>query len=162
MTNDKSLDTDAVLYYSLGLICRGVFCWLSGHSRSLFSVIVSLCSKIETVCDKKWFNEYHNLYPTPKTVVKKSNIIKFKRKLILHHVAQNLCLVSVQQKTHVRLFMTFLPTGAMDLIAYCCFRNEPILRSDQVFLFLGGERKSNCSLSAPSSPPPPPPPHSSA
>ena len=106
----KSLDTDAVLHYSLGLICRVIFCWLSRHSCSLFSVLVSLCSKIKTVCDKKWLNEYENLSPTPKNVVKKSNIIKFKRKLIPLHVARNLCLVSVQQKTHMRPFMTFFPS----------------------------------------------------
>ena len=85
----KSLDTDAVLHYSLGLICRVIFCWLSRHSCSLFSVLVSLCSKIKTVCDKKWLNEYENLSPTAKNVVKKSNIIKFKRKLIPLHVARN-------------------------------------------------------------------------
>ena len=123
----ESLDTDAVLHYSLGLICRVIFCWLSRHSRSLFSVLVSLCSKIETVCDKKWLDEYDNLSPTPKNVVKKSNIIEFKRKLMPLHVARNLCLVSVQQKTHMRLFITFFPTGAMDLTANCCFRNEPHL-----------------------------------
>ena len=36
--------------YSLGWICRVIFCWLSRHSRSLFSAIVSLCSRMETVC----------------------------------------------------------------------------------------------------------------
>ena len=41
------------LRYSFGLICRVIFCWLSRHSRSLFSVIVSLCSKIDTVCNGK-------------------------------------------------------------------------------------------------------------
>ena len=91
----KSLDTDAVLHYSLDLICRVIFCWLSRHSRSLFSVLVSLCSKIEIVCDKKWLDEYDNLSPTPKNVVKKSNIIEFKRKLMPLHVARNLCLNSV-------------------------------------------------------------------
>ena len=106
----KSLDTDAVLHYSLSLISRVIFYWLSRHSCSLFSVLVSLCSKIKTVCDKKWLNEYENLSPTPKNVVKKSNIIKFKRKLIPLHVARNLCLVSVQQKTHMRPFMTFFPS----------------------------------------------------
>ena len=121
----RSLDSVAVLRYSLGLICKVIFCWLSRHSRSLFSVLVSLCSKIETVCDKKWLDEYDNLSPTPKNVVKKSNVIEFKRKLMPLHVARNLCLVS-RQKTH-RLFMTFLTTEAMDLIANCCFRNEPHL-----------------------------------
>ena len=67
----ESLDTDAVLHYSLGLICRVIFCWLSRHSRSLFSVIVSLCSKIETVCKKKGLNEYDNLSLTIKNVMKK-------------------------------------------------------------------------------------------
>ena len=67
----KSLDTVAVLRYSLGLICRVIFCWLSRHSCSLFSVIVSLCSKIETVCKKKGLNEYHSLSPTVKNVTKK-------------------------------------------------------------------------------------------
>ena len=137
----KALDTDAVLHYSLGLIWRVVFLWLSRHSRSLFSVLVSLCPKIETVCDKKWLNEYENLSPTPKNVVKKSNIIEFKRKLIHLHVARNLCLISVQQKTHMRLFMTFFMTGAMDLIANCCFRNEPILRSGILFSRGRGERE---------------------
>ena len=137
----KALDTDAVLHYSLGLIWRGIFLWLSRHSRSLFSVLVILCPKIETVCDKKWLNEYENLSPTPKNVVKKSNIIEFKRKLIHLHVARNLCLISVQQKTHMRLFMTFLMTGAMDLIANCCFRNEPILRSGILFSKGRGERE---------------------
>ena len=78
----RSLDSVAVLRYSLGLICKVIFSWLSRHSRSLFSVLVSLCSKIETVCDKKWLDEYDNLSPTPKNVVKKSNVIEFKRKLI--------------------------------------------------------------------------------
>ena len=123
----KSLDTDAVLRYSLGLICRVIFCWLTRHSRSLFSVIVSLCSKIETVCKKKGLNEYDNLSPTKKVSLKNSNIIEFKRELMHLYVARNLCLVSVQQKTHMRLFMTFFPTGAMDLIANRCFRNEPHL-----------------------------------
>ena len=36
--------------HSFGLIWRVIFCWLSKHSLSLFSVIVSLCSKIDTVC----------------------------------------------------------------------------------------------------------------
>lgn len=45
------------LHYSLGLICRVIFCWLSRHSRSLFSVIVSLCSKIDTVCN--WKNKFN-------------------------------------------------------------------------------------------------------
>ena len=67
----KSLDTVAVLRYSLGLICRVILCWLSRHSCSLFSVIVSLCSKIETVCKEKGFNEYHSLSPTVKNVIKK-------------------------------------------------------------------------------------------
>ena len=44
----ESLDTDAVLYYSLSLICRVIFCWLSRHSRSLFSVLVRLCSKLKS------------------------------------------------------------------------------------------------------------------
>ena len=96
----ESLDTDAVLHYSLGLICRVIFCWLSRHSRSLFSVLVSLCSKIETVCDKKWLDEYDNLSPTPKNVVKKSNVIEFKRKLMPLHVARNLCLVSRQKNSY--------------------------------------------------------------
>ena len=88
----KSLYTDAALRYSLGLICRVIFCWLSRHSRSLFSVIVSLCSKIETVCKKKGLNEYQNLSPTLKNVFKKSNIISYKRKLIHLHVAQKFAL----------------------------------------------------------------------
>ena len=66
----KSPDTDAVLRYSLGLICRVIFCWLSRHSRSLFSVIVSICSKIETVCDKKWRNEYKSLSLTLKNILR--------------------------------------------------------------------------------------------
>ena len=66
----RSLDSVAVLRYSLGLICKVIFCWLSRHSRSLFSVLVSLCSKIEIVWDKKWLDEYDNLSPTPKNVVK--------------------------------------------------------------------------------------------
>ena len=102
----RSLDSVAVLRYSLGLICKVIFCWLSRHSRSLFSVLVSLCSKIETVCDKKWLDEYDNLFPTPKNVVKKSNIIEFKRKLMPLHVARNLCLVS-RQKTHMTVHDLF-------------------------------------------------------
>ena len=84
----RSLDSVAVLRYSLGLICKVIFCWLSRHSRSLFSVIVSLSSKIETVCKKNWLNEYDNLSPTLKNVFKKSSIIAYKRKLIHLHVAQ--------------------------------------------------------------------------
>ena len=84
----RSLDSGAVLRYSLGLICKVIFCWLSRHSRSLFSVIVSLCSKIETVRKKKWLTEYDNLSPTMKNVFKKSNIISYKLKLIHLHVAQ--------------------------------------------------------------------------
>ena len=84
----RSLDSVAVLRYSLGLICKVIFCWLSRHSRSLFSVIVSLCSKIETVCKKKWLNEYDNLSHTLKNVFKKSSIIAYKRKLMHLHVVQ--------------------------------------------------------------------------
>ena len=102
----RSLDSVAVLRYSLGLICKVIFCWLSRHSRSLFSVLVGLCSKIETVCDKKWLDEYDNLSPTPKNVVKKSNVIEFKRKLMSLHVARNLCLVS-RQKTHMTVHDLF-------------------------------------------------------
>ena len=39
---------------------------------------------------KKWLNEYDNLSPTPKNIVKNSNIIEFRRKLINLHVSLNL------------------------------------------------------------------------
>lgn len=34
---------------SFGWICSDICCWLSRHSFNLFSVIVSLCSKMDTV-----------------------------------------------------------------------------------------------------------------
>ena len=150
----KSLYTDAALRYLLGLICRVIFCCLSSHSRSLFSVIVSLCSKIETVCNKRSRNEYKSLSLTLK------KCLAFQHKLIHLHVAWNLCLVSVQQKPHIRLFMTFFPTRATDLITSRCFRNELHLAIRySYFQGEGGERKSNCgaSIPSPSLPPSPPP-----
>lgn len=35
--------------HSVGLTCRRISCWVSMHSRSLFSVMVSLCSNNDTV-----------------------------------------------------------------------------------------------------------------
>ena len=126
----KSLYTDAALRYLLGLICRVIFCCLSSHSRSLFSVIVSLCSKIETVCNKRSRNEYKSLSLTLK------KCLAFQHKLIHLHVAWNLCLVSVQQKPHIRLFMTFSRRGHG-------FDHQSLFQKwtpscDQVFLFPGG------------------------
>ena len=147
----KSLYTDAALRYSLGLICRVIFCWLSRHSRSLFSVIVSLCSKIETVCNKRSRNEYKSLSLTRK------KCLAFQHNLIHLHVAWNLCLVSVDQKPHIRLFMTFFPDEGHGLDHQSLFQKRAP-SCDQVFLFQGegGERKSNCGASIPSPSLPPP------
>ena len=147
----KSLYTDAAWRYLLGLICRVIFCCLSSHSRSLFSVIVSLCSKIETVCNKRSRNEYKSLSLTLK------KCLAFQHKLIHLHVAWNLCLVSVQQKPHIRLFMTFFPDEGHGLAHQSLFQKRAP-SCDQVFLFPGGERKSNCGASIPSPSLPPPPP----
>ena len=119
----KSLYTDAALRYSLGLICRVIFCWLSRHSRSLFSVIVSLCSKIETICNKRSRNEYKSLSLTLK------KYLAFQHKLIHLHVAWNICLVSVQQKPHIRLFMTFSRRGPRIWSPVAVSEMNSILRS---------------------------------
>ena len=39
--------------HSVGLTCRRISCWVSIHSRSLFSVMVSLCSNSDTVWKNK-------------------------------------------------------------------------------------------------------------
>ena len=150
----KSLYTDAALRYSLGLICRVIFCWLSRHSRSLFSVIVSLCSKIETVCNKRSRNEYKSLSLTLK------KYLAFQHKLIHLHVAWNICLVSVQQKPHIRLFMTFSRGGPRIWSPVAVSEMNSILRSGIPFSRgEGGERKSNCGASIPSPSLPPPSPN---
>ena len=149
----KSLYTDAALRYLLGLICRVIFCCLSSHSRSLFSVIVSLCSKIETVCNKRSRNEYKSLSLTLK------KCLAFQHKLIHLHVAWNLCLVSVQQKPHIRLFMTFSRRGHG-------FDHQSLFQKwtpscDQVFLFPGGggrEKEQLCCFHTIPLPPSLPPP----
>ena len=149
----KSLFTDAALRYLLGLICRVIFCCLSSHSRSLFSVIVSLCSKIETVCNKRSRNEYKSLSLTLK------KCLAFQHKLIHLHVAWNLCLVSVQQKPHIRLFMTFFPKRATDLITSRCFRNELHLAIRYSFFQGEGGREKEqlwCFRTIPLPPSPPP------
>ena len=153
----KSLYTDAASRYSLGLICRVIFCWLPRHFRNLFSVVVSICSKTETVCNKRRRNEYQSISLTLK------KHFSLQHKLIHLRVAWNLCLVSVQQKPHIRLFVTFFPTRATDLVTSRCFRNELHLAIRYSFSQgEGGERKSNCGASIPSPflpllPPLPPP-----
>ena len=148
----KSLYTDAALRYSLGLICRVIFCWLSRHSRSLFSVIVSLCSKIETVCGKRSRNEYKSLSLTLK------KYLAFQHKLIHLHVAWNLCLVSVQQKPHIRLFMTFSRRGPRIWSPVAVSEMNSILRSGIPFSRGRGERE-RATVVLPYHPPPslPPP-----
>ena len=114
------------------------------HSRSLFSVIVTLCYKIETVCKEKGSM---NITVSPlhwKISLKKFNITAFKRKLIHLHVARNVCLVPVQKKNHTRLFMTSFMTS---------FPTKPHVTIKCSFLREGGRtRKSNCSASLPSPP----------
>ena len=143
----KSLYTDAALRYSLGLICRVIFCWLSRHSRSLFSVIVSLCSKIETVCDKWSRNEYKSLSLTLK------KYLAFQHKLIHLHVAWNLCLVSVQQKPHIRLFITFSRRGPRIWSPVAVSEMNSILRSGIPFSRGRGERE-RATVVLPYHPPP--------
>ena len=150
----KSLYTDAALRYLLGLICRVIFCCLSSHSRSLFSVIVSLCSKIETVCNKRSRNEYKSLSLTRK------KCLAFQHNLIHLHVAWNLCLVSVDQKPHIRLFMTFFPDEGHGLDHQSLFQKRAP-SCDQVFLFPGGGGREKeqlwCFHTIPLPPSPPPP-----
>ena len=62
-------------------------------------------------------------------------------KLIHLRVAWNLCLVSVQQKPHIRLFVTFFPTRATDLVTSRCFRNELHLAVRYSFSQGEGERE---------------------
>ena len=48
----KSLYTDAASRYSLGLICRVIFCWLPRHFRNLFSVIAAFVPKLKLSATK--------------------------------------------------------------------------------------------------------------
>ena len=152
----KSLYTDAASRYSLGLICRVIFCWLPRHFRNLFSVIVSICSKIETVCclqqkAAQWISEY---LPYSK------KYFSFQHKLIHLHVAWNLCLVSVQQKPHIRLFMTFSRRGPRIWSPVAVSEMNSILRSGIPFSRGRGERE-RATVVLPYHPPsslsPPPP-----
>ena len=148
----RSLDTDAVLHYSLGLICRVIFCWLFRHSRSLFSVLVSRMFHNWNPLQQKVAQWIWKSLPNTKNVVKKSNIIEFKRKLIHLHVARDLCLVSVQQKNSYETFHNRRESWTWQLIAVS--EMNLISRPGIPFSKGRGKRERATVVFPPPSPPP--------
>ena len=145
----KSLYTDAALRYLLGLICRVIFCCLSSHSRSLFSVIVSLCSKIETVCNKRSRNENKSLSLTLK------KRLAFQHKLIHLHVASSL----YNKNLILNCSWPFSRRGPRTWSPVAVSEMSSILRSGIPFSRGRGERE-RATVVLPYNPPPSPPPPS--